>query len=1347
MRPLASGGVFAGRFEILAEAGSGGTGTVYRARDQFSGDIVALKVMHANKGSRQEGERFSREAKLLAEIHHPRIVSYIAHGEASDGDRYLAMEWLTGQDLAQHLQAGPLSITNTCLLGRGIAEALDVAHKRGIVHRDIKPSNVYLSQGRIDQVKVLDFGIARRFSTLAAVTSTGVLVGTPAYMAPEQAHGARSITPAADIFSLGCVLYECLTGRPPFMADHVAAVIARVLFDEVPSPRLIRPEIPVVLEELLMQMLVKDPNKRLATAADLLAALTIVEAGLSVATAGIAAPFVGQAMGRADSDQLLVNVILALPSTNRRSQTSAQDTVQDDPTVELLQKAHPTLRDALNELGVQNDWPPDGSLLVTLSEHSSATDQVSRAAQIGLLIKHHWPEAQVVLTTGLGAARQGSLFGTAMTRASSLARQHDTRLRTEPRLSPSGLPLVSAPTSHITGVWVDELSARLLERHYSLTETQGGMVLTDQPRPLDHAYQLLGKPTACVGREQELGTLEIALGACIEESVAKLVLVTGPPGFGKSRLLHEFLHRARGRIADLRVLHGRADLMSQGTALYVLSQALCRYAGLESSQVADTQRELLTSKLGKHLPDDRRTRILEFVAELCGLPMVSTESEPLRAARSDPKIMKDQLRQAFIELIQAESQQGPVLLVLEDLHWGDALTVRLIELMMRQLVDCPLLVLILSRPEVHELFPRLSKVIGSQELTLKGLSRRACERLIVQALGKRADKAMVESITQLSLGNPLYLEELIRAAAESPDSIRQSGEYRAVAEHPTAAVLAMLQARLTQLDPQARKILRAASIFGASFWVRGIEHLAGLSPEATAHWLEHLVQLEYIERSASSRYQHQVEYQFRHLLMRDAVYTLLTEIDRRGGHLAAAFFLQQAGETDAQVVAEHFREGLDLDRAIECYVLAATRSHDRDDLDGMLAQAKKGLAAGSKGATRGTLLAMACISQGAGMQWGPALEAGQEALTLLPTGSLWWCRALAQLIVIAPAHADPHLMQRLIQACASARPAEDAQVAYLEAAAQLAAHCCLLGDRDHALAFSIFATQLATPHAQKNPLLAAWAHYASGWYALTLDASPDEALHAAQVAVAAFAAAEAHRDRALALVLLGLVQVDQGDAEHGVNALREAYAIGLRLREPALILYARSHLALGLALAGPKVPVAWHDEASELAEQTIAVAPDLYDPVARTAALTSRALCDLYRHQLTQCLGTCQTFAQEHRTVPLYTLLCQTVHVLALIASNASGPLAAAAGQLADQADRLETPIFGDVSVAQTLALAATHLQDSAAAQRRDQLVEDLIKARCDSLADPTGERKPLYRARLNWAKDVLAPQRGDRNR
>src|SRR5262245_35107354 len=235
--------------------------TVYRALDRESGVTVALKILAPDLID--TFDRFRREVALLAELEHPGIVRYVAHGV--DGMTcFLAMEWIDGATLLDLLQDGLTAAESVTVVTR-VAAALGVAHDRGVIHRDVKPSNILFRGGDLAEVQVIDFGIARRQGDVGSLTRTGVVLGTPGYMSPEQAR-AGVIDIRTDVFGLGCVLYECLTGRPAFSGEHPLALAAKILYTQPPLLSEICTEAPKSLVRLVDRMLAKAADDRPADA-------------------------------------------------------------------------------------------------------------------------------------------------------------------------------------------------------------------------------------------------------------------------------------------------------------------------------------------------------------------------------------------------------------------------------------------------------------------------------------------------------------------------------------------------------------------------------------------------------------------------------------------------------------------------------------------------------------------------------------------------------------------------------------------------------------------------------------------------------------------------------------------------------------------------------------------------------------------------------------------------------------------------------------------------------------------------------------------------------------------------
>jgi serine/threonine-protein kinase len=253
-------------YEVLGTLGRGGMGVVYQARQTRLGRVVALKMIvsgvHAGEG---ELTRFRTEAEAIARLQHPNIVQIHEVGE-HDGLPFFSLEFCAGGSLEKKLNGTPLPPREAAGLVQTLARAMQAAHDKGVVHRDLKPANVLLAEDGTP--KINDFGLAKKLD-VPGQTQTGAVMGTPSYMAPEQARGSKTVGPAADIYALGAILYELLTGRPPFKAATLLETLQQVLGDEPVSVHRLQPKVPRDLDTICHKCLEKDPKKRYASAAAL----------------------------------------------------------------------------------------------------------------------------------------------------------------------------------------------------------------------------------------------------------------------------------------------------------------------------------------------------------------------------------------------------------------------------------------------------------------------------------------------------------------------------------------------------------------------------------------------------------------------------------------------------------------------------------------------------------------------------------------------------------------------------------------------------------------------------------------------------------------------------------------------------------------------------------------------------------------------------------------------------------------------------------------------------------------------------------------------------------------------
>jgi tRNA A-37 threonylcarbamoyl transferase component Bud32 len=282
-KDLLIGRVFEGRYQIKSALGEGGMGTVYRGLQLSLDREVAIKVIHANLAAdRNTAKRFLREARLSSRLNQPNIINVYEFGQTEDGILYLAMELLRGRSLHQVIQSQFLELDRIQRIGLQLCDALEAAHNQGIIHRDLKPGNIMILDepaGR-DLLKVLDFGLAKSLvNDTTNITNTNALMGTPLYMSPEQVEG-RPSDQRSDLYSLGCILYQMLTGRPPFVGDTINAVLSAHLRD---APAQLPERVPPELAAMMGRMLAKHPDQRVGSAAEIREVLSGIDVSRGLA--------------------------------------------------------------------------------------------------------------------------------------------------------------------------------------------------------------------------------------------------------------------------------------------------------------------------------------------------------------------------------------------------------------------------------------------------------------------------------------------------------------------------------------------------------------------------------------------------------------------------------------------------------------------------------------------------------------------------------------------------------------------------------------------------------------------------------------------------------------------------------------------------------------------------------------------------------------------------------------------------------------------------------------------------------------------------------------------------------
>ncbi|MBX7097113.1 MAG: protein kinase [Myxococcaceae bacterium] len=957
---MRAGDRLGGRFELVSVAGEGAMGVVWRARDLSTGGDAAVKLL---SGSGADVARFRRESQVLASLQHDAIVGWLGHGDLDGGAPWLAMEWLEGQELAQVLKRGPLAPDAVVTLAHRLLDGLEAAHQAGVVHRDLKPANVVLPGGEVALAKLVDFGIARPSEENARLTRTGMILGTPAYMAPEQVRGVMTLDGRTDLYALGAVLFECLTGRPPWVGDQVMAVLARILLEPAPHAAQVNRDVPPWLDEAVARLMEREVADRPSSAARAHALF-----------ARQAEPQAAPPPQLTHQEQRLVGVIAAQLS---RRDDGLADTLSpiegaqiDEHALELV-RAH----------GGRAERLADGSVFAVFTA-SAATDTAAQAARRALALRQALPGVRLALAMGRGVSGAAVPLGEAVDAA---------------------VAALASPSSLGPGVPIDALTRGLLAERFELHEVRGRSIVTgERSGGVAEARLLLGKASPFVGRARELSVLEGLAAESAEEGVARAALVLASAGMGKSRLRRELEQRLRTLPRPPRVLVAHA-VQNQADAPLALAALLVRGAAPKG----------LDAHLAMVAPDEELARLRTFLGELVGAPSGHDANGLLKAARSDAAVMGDQLRRAFVDWLGFMAAQGPLVVLLDDVHWADAASLEWLDAALRALEHRPWCLLAFGRPELRTRFPTLWANHPLEELRLAALSSRAAEQLAREVLGEAAAPAVVARVVETASGNAFYLEELLRAVAQGASDL-------------PATVKAMAQSRLEALDADDRKLLRAASVVGEVFWTGAVREMSGQADAAER--LQQLARQEVLVQRPSSQVDGEQEFAFRHALLRDAADGMLTDDDRKVGHRLAAQWLLAHRAAAPAVLARHFELGERPADAATWWGAATADALAANDFDGVLQAAK----AGHANAPPPELTCRLLLAEAEALRWNDRAPDAQLRLerlwALVEPGSVTWLRAAALGAYVAGTRRDVKEMVRLGQALLSV-PQTDANAA------------------------------------------------------------------------------------------------------------------------------------------------------------------------------------------------------------------------------------------------------------------------------------------------------------------------------
>ncbi|MCA9524008.1 MAG: protein kinase, partial [Myxococcales bacterium] len=1050
------GELIAGRFRLERMVGEGGMGFVFRARDTESGQAVAVKILRGS--SIREIERFDREARVLGELDHPGIVRYVAHGigEEPRHHRYLAMEWLEGETLRERLErVQRLSVREMLVVALRVSAALAGAHGRGLVHRDLKPDNLFIRNGDLDQLTLLDFGIVRTPSALDRVTNTGVALGSPGYMSPEQVRGERTIRPCSDIFSLGCVLYRCVCGEPPFTGPSSVAILMKTMLREPTRPGELIDTLPPAVDALLCEMLQKAEAARPQDGAALLERLASLERALESTSPGSI-----RLSGLTRREQRVASVLLtslAPPAVAVNKAAEAQ--IAADAERRLAQAR------AIVEpfCGRVVDWL-EGGMAVVFSGDELPAIQALRAARCAFALRRVVGESPIAIATDWGELEVSAPLGAVIDRLSQMA--------------------IIARSGEVT---LDEATARLLRSRFKV-EADGDVFRLGGERESNESKTPVDGVGPIVGRERELGVLFAALQQTRSVAAHRRLFVCGESGSGSTRLLREF---TRALVGDhvLQAIAVRSDPSDRENPFALCAKVIRTVAGFQRELAPAAQRERLRRGIADLLPGPAIGRVITFLCELANIPLPGISAE-VAAARSDPRLMRTQMQAAWRVWVWALSQVGPLIWVVDDLQWADRASLHFVADLQQSLPQTALLLVGAISPDVE---PTIREIFGeaSETIWLTPLADEASELIVRMRAGNRLKMNVVREIVRRAEGNVYFLEELTRAQLQN-----QRGEL-------PKSVLGVVQARFGRLDANLRRTLRAASILGSAFGAEDVAVLLGGVADGSDVFsdLRALQEHGILMIDALGGGEGHERFRFASELVRETAYSTLTAADRQLGHRLAAEHLERLGEAGPAELARHLLKAKLPKVAALQFARAAKVAFEANQFDQAIELARRAASLGIEGRDRVGALMVSAFALRYGRRYAESQRAFAALRTALEPGSADWYETLRGELVAAQYAGDRLATNAAIDLLQSV-PVDPQRVSGPQIRAFLTAATFIhqSGDTERGRAFHDQAELLGEHLSDDEPLALAHLERAKCYW-LMLDRELEASMKASQEAV------------------------------------------------------------------------------------------------------------------------------------------------------------------------------------------------------------------------------------------------------
>ena len=958
-------GTTLGVYEVLEEVGRGGMATVYRARHGGMDRIVALKVLKQSfAGDPDALARFQREARLIARLEHPHLLPVYDFDGAHDPP-YIAMRYVESGTLKDLLKRGRLGLGEAAHLLDQVASALDYAHRQGVVHRDIKPSNVMLDgEGN---AFLADFGLARVAlpdrEGEGALTLPGTVLGTPSYMSPEQAVGAGTVDRRADLYALGVLLFEMVTGTLPFPGDNPVEVAMAHVGRPIPLATERDPSLPAAVDAVIRRAMAKRPEDRFDSAAELSREVQRL-AGQSVA----AAPSSLRDAVRDSADRARARREGALEATlsgSRAMQTPrpASDShatpgehhrlvtavfanlaecaallAEEDPegAGQSMERVMAALQRVAEAAGGRLEQRTEDALLFLWGAERAREDDPEYAVRATLEmmealramgpVKVGPPPMQVGVTTGRvllapppGSGRSGASGGAIV------------GARRMERAAPPGSVLLSSETYRLV-------------RH--TVEVEAGVRLPATERqPASEAFVVRAYRPSAIGREpagasdsgarmifrgSELERMRQAFLSAGREGRTRLLVLTARPGMGKARLVADFVWWLAKEHLPYVLMSARATSSTSASPYRLVAELL-------TSETDTGGVDGLAARVTKELQGSTFDPA-ETAAVLAQLVRGDGEDSTLSApSGAGPDSLQQRAALHLARYLERLGRRGVVVLVLADLHRADAPSLELLDRLSWEHPHLPLFFVGTARPELFEHMPDWGQSCPAFErLDLEPLSRPQATAFARDLLAevRPLPGELVEFVVDRAEGSPLYMEELVQILWDEGVLVRGPSGAAVHLEklgrlHLPASLSGILQARLDALGEEERVTLQRAAVLGRTFWDEGVSALEpgdGVALEDPRKILAGLSDRALVEARDSSSVPGAAEFSFASALLREVVLESIPKRLFKAYHACAGHWLEQHAadrpSDRAASIAEHLEEAGETQQASRYFARA-----------------------------------------------------------------------------------------------------------------------------------------------------------------------------------------------------------------------------------------------------------------------------------------------------------------------------------------------------------------------------------------------------------------------------------------